>query len=198
MSDVAIIANGGANIASLGFALERLGARARVVDDAAALRAAPRAILPGVGAAGDAMRRLRSLGLVDVIRELRQPVLGICLGMQLLFEGSEEDEADCLGVLPGRVRRLGHRPGRPVPHMGWNRVRQHRPNPLTEPLDDGAWAYFVHGYAAPDSDATCAYADYGEALPAVIQHRNFFGVQFHPERSAATGARLLERFLRLA
>ena len=129
MEAVAIVDSGGANIASLCYAFERWEA-ARLTCDPREVRDAPRVILPGVGAAGDAMRRLASLGLAEILPTLTQPVLGICLGMQLLYEASAEDDASCLGVVPGRVERLVSAPGRPVPHMGWNQLRLGRPSEL--------------------------------------------------------------------
>jgi glutamine amidotransferase len=197
MDAVAIVDSGGANIASLRYAFERLGAPAQLTCDAFELRAAPRVVLPGVGAAGDAMRRLHTLGLVDVLRGLTQPVLGICLGMQLLYESSAEDDAACLGVIPGRVLRLEPAPARPVPHMGWNRLRQRRNSPLTAGIADGEHVYFVHGYAAPGDCGSLATCNYGGEFAAIVQHGNFFGTQFHPERSAAAGRRLLANFLEL-
>jgi glutamine amidotransferase len=197
VTDVAIIASGGANIASLKFALERLGASATLSTDPAELRAAPRVILPGVGAASDAMRRLEALELVETIGGLEQPVLGICLGMQLLFDASDEGDTRCLGLLPGRARRFPDRPDYPVPHMGWNQLQGVRPSPLLQGIDDGAYVYFVHSYALPVSPATAATTDYGGEFSAVVQQGNFYGTQFHPERSARVGERLLANFLRL-
>jgi imidazole glycerol-phosphate synthase subunit HisH len=196
-TDVAIIANGGANIASLRFALDRLGASSELTSDPEALRRAPRVILPGVGAAADAMDRLRALNLVEVIRTLTQPVLGICLGMQLLFESSEEGETSCLGVIPARVTKFPPRDGLPVPHMGWNRVTTRTASPLLRGLDDAPYVYFVHSYAAPVGASTLATSEYGEAFSAVVQCRNFLGAQFHPERSSRAGSRMLANFLEL-
>jgi imidazole glycerol-phosphate synthase subunit HisH len=198
VTDVAIIDNGGANIASLRYALERLGADAYLTADPVELRAAPRVILPGVGEAAEAMGRLNSLGLVDVIRDLRQPVLGICLGMQLLFEASEEGDTRCLGILPGRAERFADRVGYPVPHMGWNQLEVPSPDPLLRGIERGDYVYFVHGYAVPVGPWTVATTDYGGAFSSVVRQGNFVGTQFHPERSAATGARLLANFLELA
>ncbi len=198
MTDVAIIANGGANIASLRFALDRLGASSQLTADADELRRAPRVILPGVGAAADAMQRLRSLGLAAAIPTLKQPVLGICLGMQLLFASSEEGETECLGILPGRVSRFPDREGFPVPHMGWNQLVARAESPLTRGLDEGAYVYFVHSYAAPVGPWTDAVTDYGGEFSAVVRHGNFHGTQFHPERSSRAGQRLLANFLELA
>lgn len=198
MTQVAIIDNGGANIASLGYAFERLGARARLTADPSELAAAPRVILPGVGAAAEAMRRLEALGLVEAIRALTQPVLGICLGMQLLFEASAEGDKRCLGLLAGRVERFPDRDGYPVPHMGWNRLEFAGPDPLLRGIASGEHVYFVHSYAVPVGPATVATADYGGPFSAVIRQGNFAGAQFHPERSGATGARLLQNFLEIA
>jgi imidazole glycerol-phosphate synthase subunit HisH len=195
--EAVIVDSGGANLASLRYALERLGARAQVSSDARTIAGAARVVLPGVGAAAHAMQRLHAAGLTSVLRALTQPVLGVCLGMQLLFALSEEGLTECLGVLPYAVRRLRSAPQRPVPHMGWNQLCQLRPDPLLEGVPDGAYAYFVHSYAAPLTQHTLASTEYGAALSAVVRHENFWGTQFHPERSAATGARVLANFLRL-
>jgi glutamine amidotransferase len=195
--EVVIIDSGGANLASLQFALERLGARATVSSDARAIAAAARVVLPGVGSAADAMQRLRRSGLAELLPTLRQPVLGICLGMQLLFEHSAEGTTECLGLLPGTVRRLQAVRGRPVPHMGWNRLTIAREDPLLAGIEPDEYFYFVHSYAVPASEATLARVHYGEALCAVVRRDNFWGAQFHPERSAGAGARLLGNFLRL-
>ena len=198
MTDVAIIANGGANIASLRFALDRLGASSQLTADVDELRRAPRVILPGVGAAADAMERLHSLGLASVIPTLTQPVLGICLGMQLLFAGSEEGDTACLGIFPARVTRFPDRQGFPVPHMGWNQVVPQTGSPLTRGLGDDAYVYFVHSYAAPVGPWTEAVTDYGGEFSAIVRHANFHGAQFHPERSSRAGQRILANFLALA
>jgi len=195
MTDVAIINNGGANIASLQFALDRLGAASHLTTDPVELRSARRVILPGVGAAGDAMARLRALGLADVVPTLTQPVLGICLGMQLLFESSAEGDTQCLGLIPARVERFPDRVGLPVPHMGWNQVRKVQDSPLLHGLDHLAYVYFVHSYVAPVGAWTVATSDYGGEFSALVRVRNFHGAQFHPERSSKAGARLLQNFL---
>ena len=194
--NVVLVDSGGANIGSVRYALERLGVQATMSADAQVIRAADRVILPGVGAAGPAMARLNELALVDVLRSLTQPLLGICLGMQLLFEDSEEGGVACLGLVPGRVRRMPESPGVRVPHMGWNRLHPTRPSSLLEGIADGAQAYFVHSYAAPVTDDCLARCGHGEDFAAVVQRGNVAGAQFHPERSAATGARLLENFLK--
>jgi glutamine amidotransferase len=128
---------------------------------------------------------------------LQQPVLGICLGMQLLYDASEEGHADCLGIIPGRAARFAPRAGRPVPHMGWNTLGVERSSPLLAGIRDGDYAYFVHSYSLTLSPATLASSNYGDPFSACVQWRNFYGTQFHPERSAKVGARLLENFLRL-
>lgn len=195
MTTVVLVDAGGANLGSVRYALERLGVEVRVSADADEIAAAERVILPGVGAAGPAMARLHALGLVEVIRHLRQPLLGICLGMQLLYEASDEGDVECLGLIPGRVAKLVPTPAARMPHMGWNRLRIERRDPLLEGLDDRAQAYFVHGYAAPPSDATIASCEHGGTFAAVVRSGNRVGAQFHPERSAAVGARLLENFM---
>jgi len=195
MSEVAIVASGGANIASLQFALQRLGVASIVSADAQQIRAASHVILPGVGAAGDGMTRLRRCGLEAVIPGLKQPVLGICLGMQLLYEASQEGEAHCLGIIPGRAARFAEAEGRPVPHMGWNTLEIERPCALLEGLAGGEYAYFVHSYALELSAATVASTSYGARFSACVEWRNFYGAQFHPERSGTAGALLLKNFL---
>jgi imidazole glycerol-phosphate synthase subunit HisH len=198
VSEVVVIDSGGANLASLEFALERLGARVAVSNDAAVIAAAPRVILPGVGSARDAMLRLRASGIAERLPRLEQPVLGICLGMQLLYRLSAEGDTPCLGVLPGTVERLVPEPGRPVPHMGWNQLEISAPDPLLAGIEPGDYVYFVHSYAAPVSAATLATARYGIDVTAVVRQRNFWGTQFHPERSGRTGAAILANFLRLS
>jgi imidazole glycerol-phosphate synthase subunit HisH len=197
MTRLAIIDSGGANIASLQFAVQRLGIESDLTTDPERLQVASHVLLPGVGAAADCMGRLQSAGLVDTIRSLKQPVLGICVGMQLLFEASEEGDVSCLGLLPGRVRRFRDRNELPVPHMGWNQLEFSKHSPLLNDIANGDYVYFVHSYAAPVSDHTLATTQYGDAFAAVVQHGNVYGAQFHPERSAKVGAQLLKNFLQL-
>ena len=196
MSTVAIVDSGGANIASLLYAFERLDVAAELTTDADLIRAAPRVVLPGVGAARDAMQRLRDAQLVDVVRKLRQPVLGICLGMQLLCEASEEEDVECLGIIPGVARRLRVSEGLAVPNMGWCATAPVRAHPVLEGIDKGAWFYFLHSYALPVATETIATARHSEEFAAAIAQDNFVAAQFHPERSAQAGATLLANFLR--
>jgi glutamine amidotransferase len=200
VSDVVVIDSGGANLASLMHALRRLGTAAEVSTDAARIRAASHVLLPGVGAAPDAMARLRAAGLDVLLPTLTQPVLGICLGMQLLFEASEEAagraaETPCLGIVSGRVVRMAASPERPVPHMGWNQLELLRDDQLFDGIAAGEYMYFVHSFAAPVGSDTLAACDYGGRFTAAVRRNNFRGVQFHPERSAAAGARLLANFI---
>jgi len=194
---VVLVDAGGTNIGSVRYALQRLGVEAALTADADAIRAADKVILPGVGAAAPGMARLRELGLVDVLRALTLPVLGVCLGMQLLCAHSEEGDTDCLGLIPAPVRRFIERPGLRVPHMGWNTLSCAPTHPLLHGLEAGEQAYFVHSYAVPLGEWTLASTEHGEAFSAVIAQGNFHGMQFHPERSATVGARLLQNFLNL-
>ena len=192
---VALVDAGGANLGSVRQALLRLGIEPELTADARIISGADRVILPGVSTAAMVMGRLRELGLVEVLRGLRAPLLGVCVGMQLLFDHSEEGDTPCLGLLPGRVRRLQASPGVRVPHMGWNRLRTRRESPLGRGIGDGDFAYFVHGYAAP-ADADCVLAcEHGVHFAAVVQRGSISGAQFHPERSAQAGARLLRNFI---
>lgn len=192
---VVVIDSGGANIASLRFALARLGAEAELTRDPARIRQADRVLLPGVGAAADAMSRLADAGLDHVIRSLTQPVLGICLGMQLLLEGSAEGDVGCLGLIEGRAELLEATPNVTVPHMGWNRTWRTADCPLLSGIEDGAHFYYVHSYALGETADTVATTSHGRPFSALVRRGNFFGAQFHPERSGASGARLLQNFL---
>ncbi len=193
--DIAIIDSGGANIASLLCAFERLQQSPILTRDPNIIRAAKRILLPGVGAARDAMQRLRDYGLVDVIRTLQQPVLGICLGMQLLADASEEENVECLGVIPGIATKLASDALNPVPNMGWCPLKTENHHRLLEGIDEGAYFYFLHSYALPVSVYTVASANHADAFAAIVRRKNFVAAQFHPERSSADGARLLANFL---
>lgn len=185
-----------ANLTSVKFALERLGVKATISADIEQIQAAERVILPGVGTAAAAMRNLQSKGLIQPLQELTQPVLGICLGMQLLTAFSEEGQVDCLGVIPSRTVRLPC-DGLPSPHMGWNKVKPTSNNPLLS-RSQAPYCYFVHSYAVAIDDYCIASCDYGQPFAAMIRHNNFFGAQFHPERSGAAGRAILKQFLELS
>lgn len=190
--NLVIVDLGFGNIGSVSLAFERFGLSPVVSADAETIAGADRVILPGVGSAGFAMERIDALGLRRTLLGLRQPALGICLGMQLLFDASDEDKADGLGLIPGRVRALEPAPGRPVPHMGWSKVALRGDG---TGITDGDYLYFAHSFACDDSPATVATATYGREIPVVVRHRNWLGAQFHPERSGPAGARFLEAFL---
>jgi imidazole glycerol-phosphate synthase subunit HisH len=189
---LAIVDLGCGNIGSVRLALGRFGFDPVVTADAEEIAGADKIILPGVGAAGFAMERIDSLGLRTTLTSLRQPALGICLGMQLLFDGSDEEDTACLGVIRGRVRALEAAPGRPVPHMGWSRVDV-RTAGLG--ISGGDYLYFAHSFACEDGPAVVATASYCSDVAAVVQRGNWLGAQFHPERSGEAGARFLESFL---
>lgn len=193
--DVVLVDAGGTNIGSVRYALQRLGVDAPVTSDPARIRAASHVILPGVGVASEGMQRLRASGLDRLLPALTQPVLGVCLGMQLLYERSEEGGIAGLGIVPGTVRALAPEPGLRVPHMGWNRLQGERGDPLLEGIEADAQVYFVHSYAAPVNADTVASSRHGDTFTALVRHGNFCGMQFHPERSGTVGARLLKNFL---
>ena len=197
MTQVAIIDSGGANIASLLYAFERLGVAANLTTDAELIRHSQRVLLPGVGAARNAMQRLQDAGLVDVIRNLTQPVLGICLGMQLLCDASEEEDVECLGIVPGVAARLSVADDYPVPNMGWCATQSCSSHRLLDGIDDGSYFYYVHSYAVPVSQYTIAIAQHTQQFSAVISKENFVAAQFHPERSSKAGARFLKNFLEI-
>ncbi len=192
-----VVRLGVGNTASVMFALERLGAQAVLSDDPARIADAARVILPGVGAAAHAMRLMREKGLGEALARFTRPLLGICLGQQLLYEASEEGDATGLGLIAGRVTRLPALPQTPSPHMGWTRFAQRRMHPLLDGVPVDAYAYFVHSFVCPLSDCTLATADYGVRFSAIVARGNAYGCQFHPERSGASGSRLLKNFLNL-
>jgi len=192
---ITIIDYGTGNLQSVVNAFGRLGAAYELTDDPARIRNASRVLLPGVGAAGPAMEKLRAAGLVETIRSLTQPVLGICLGMQLLCSHSEEGNVDCLGLFDNRVRRFDV-PGWKVPHMGWNTLHDLR-TPLYRDVEEESYVYFVHSYAVEMNDHTIATTDYGIPFSASLNRNNFFGAQFHPEKSGTIGEQILKNFLTL-
>ena len=195
---IAIIDSGGANIASVKFALERLGADSILTDDINTIRSAEKVLLPGVGTAPIAMQRLHDSGLVDCIQNLEQPVLGICLGMQLLFSCSAEGDTPLLGRFDASCNAFTPTKQRSVPHMGWNRLNFRQEHPLISGVDNGAHVYFVHSYFVPVTPETVAACQYGNDFTAIVGEKNFMGCQFHPERSGPVGARILQNFLEIS
>ncbi len=195
---IAVIEGCGNNLASLGNALKTLAVNYEITHCPEVIRRASHVILPGVGVASQAMRALQEYRLVEVIQSLKQPLLGICMGMQLLFDCSEEGSVDCLGLIPGRVKRLPYRKGCPVPHMGWNRLQLKRdPGPMLQGIHSGDYVYFVHSYAVCSTEYALASCHYSEPFAAMVQHNNVYGMQFHPEKSADTGLLFLKNFVAL-
>lgn len=192
---IAIVKYNAGNTASVGNALRRLGVEPAITDDAEILGSADKVIFPGVGEASTAMAYLRTRKLDGVIRSLKQPVLGICLGMHLMCRTSEENETQCLDIFPQRVRRFS--PGDlKVPHMGWNRIGSMR-SELFKNIDDGSHVYFVHGFYVETGINTTAECVYGDVFSAAMEFENFHAAQFHPEKSGGTGQRILENFLNI-
>ena len=192
MSAIAILDLGYGNVESIRLGFARLGAEITLVKTPEQVLEADRLVLPGVGAAGFAMQRLHALGLVDALRARTQPLLGICLGMQLMFDASDEADTPCLALVPGRVRTMHAAPGRPVPHMGWTAIEECADG---IGLARGDHVYFAHSYVCDDGQATAARVTYGDTVPAALRHGHLWGAQFHPERSAAPGAAFLKAFL---
>ncbi|HTD94686.1 MAG TPA: imidazole glycerol phosphate synthase subunit HisH [Chitinophagaceae bacterium] len=193
MSTVIIKYNAG-NIQSVLFALERIGETAVVTDDVMQIQQAGKVIFPGVGEASSAMKYLQQRGLDRVIRELTQPVLGICLGMQLLCRHSEENDTGCLGIFDTQVKKF--RDTLKVPQMGWNSISR-LSGPLFSGVEEESYCYFVHSYYAELSPYTIATTEYGIPFSSALAKDNFYGVQFHTEKSAATGEQILKNFLSL-
>ncbi|MFK7955722.1 MAG: imidazole glycerol phosphate synthase subunit HisH [Lysobacterales bacterium] len=197
MTPIVLVDSGGANIGSVKYALGRLGVEAQISADEREIRSADKVIMPGVGAAGAGMARLNANGLAAIVPTLKQPVLGICLGMQLMFESSAEDQTQALGIFSGRAELIPGSPDLRVPHMGWNTLNPLNSCPLLATITVEDYAYFVHSYALPVTEQTAASANHGNDFCAVVWRDNFYGTQFHPERSAGVGARILENFLKL-
>ncbi len=193
---IAIIKGAGRNITSIQMALERIGFDSVLTDDPEVIKTASHVVLPGVGHAQAGMEALRQSDLIPLIRQLTQPVLGICLGMQLFFESSEEGGTKGLGILAGNVSRMAVTPDLTIPHMGWNQL-QFEPNALFEGIENGSYVYFVHSYAAHDLSSALAVTEYGKKFAAVVKYNNFIGMQFHPEKSGIIGEKLLKNFFKM-
>jgi len=194
---VAIVDSIGSNLASLIFALNRIGSSFEITDEIDVLNKASHIILPGVGAAKNAMTKLKQRKLIDEISKLTKPTLGICLGMQIFMDASDEDDAKCLGIISNTCRPFENNKDYPVPHMGWNKVRFNRDSVLTKNLKDDDYYYFVHSYYVPICSETIGVSSYPIEFSAVVQKDNFFGTQFHPEKSGLSGSKILQNFVSL-
>ena len=192
---VAIVRYNAGNVRSVKNTLDRLGVESVLTDDPEVLQTAEKIIFPGVGEASSAMNYLRELKLDKVIESSKQPVLAICLGMQLLCESSEENDSRCLGILPYRVLRFRD-DGNKIPHMGWNNISNLR-SPLFDGVVEESRFYFVHSYYVERGEHTIADTDYGLEFSSAIAHKNFYALQFHPEKSGPVGARIIENFLKI-
>ncbi|WP_094752078.1 imidazole glycerol phosphate synthase subunit HisH [Psychromonas sp. CD1] len=198
---IVIIDTGCANLASLRFAIERLGYKVCISSDAKILTQASKLFLPGVGTASEAMKNLTAKNLIAPIKALTQPVLGICLGMQLMMQCSEENGSTSkpvktLGIIKGAIKKMHVTPLR-LPHMGWNKVHARENEALFKNIPTDSYFYFVHSYALGPHKNSRANCEYGATFSATIQQNNFYGVQFHPERSASVGSQLIKNFLEL-
>ena len=205
--ELVIIDTGCANISSVKFAVERLGSKVTVSDQKQVIEQADKVFLPGVGSAYAAMKSIEQKQLTEIIQSLTQPVLGICLGMQLMTGESEEspgshldvnatDNISCLNLIPTQIQRM--QVGELVlPHMGWNQIKKVNDSPIFEGIKDDSFFYFVHSFCAPKSEFTLASCEYGQGFSASIGKDNFYGVQFHPERSGKAGAALLNNFINM-
>lgn len=192
---LAVITSGGANFYSIEVALKRLGVTYQLTTDKEIVNNADGVIFPGVGSAGFAMKQLHQHDLINTIRNYQKPLLGICLGMQLLYEHSTEDGVDCLGIMSGKIERFDDSQQLAVPQMGWNNIVKKAESPLLNDFDMTKDVYFVHSYYAPVSAATIASCNYGVDFTAITNYKNFYGMQFHPEKSGVAGAQLIKNFI---
>ena len=199
---IVIIDTGCANVSSVRFAIERLGFSVEISKDPQVVLAADKLFLPGVGTASEAMKNLQERDLINLVKQVEKPLLGICLGMQLLGKSSQEkgqkadQQVECLGLCDGEVKRM-ETGALPLPHMGWNTVKSLPEHPLFKGIEEGEYFYFVHSFAMPVGEYTIAECDYGQPFTAAVQSGNYYGVQFHPERSSKAGSKLIENFLNL-
>jgi len=199
---VVIIDTGCANVSSVKFAIERLGYQVTISKEPSVVLAADKLFLPGVGTASEAMKNLQQRDLIELVKKVEKPLLGICLGMQLLGKVSQEkgqkaDElVECLGLCEGEVKLL-ETGDLPLPHMGWNTVKSTPEHPLFKDIEEGEYFYFVHSFGMPVGDYTIAQCEYGKPFTAAVQSGNYYGVQFHPERSSKAGSKLIQNFLEL-
>ena len=191
---ITIADTGGANFNSVVNALKWIGVEYKFANTKEDLARAEKILLPGVGAAREAMQRLENQGVVDTLRNIKVPVLGICLGMQLLYESSDEGDVECLGVIPGKVVSIKNT-GLSLPHMGWNKIMIEKGGIFD--FCDGEYVYFVHSFRADMNEHVQLYTNYGEEIPALVQKDNFYGAQFHPEKSADIGEKILKRFIEI-
>ena len=192
---VAILKYNAGNVFSVDCALRRLGVEPIVTDNVEQLRRADKVVLPGVGEASSAMAYLRSRHLDELIRSLTQPVIGICIGQQLLCRNSEEGNTECIGVFDTSVKRFSEAPGVKVPEMGWNTIKPLVDNPLLKGIDENSYVYYVHSYYVPVCDDTIAVTDYSLPFSAAMNKDNFYATQFHPEKSGGVGELILKNFL---
>ncbi|MBX9597479.1 MAG: imidazole glycerol phosphate synthase subunit HisH [Burkholderiales bacterium] len=193
---LAVITGGGANFYSIEVALQRMGVEYELTTDKNVINAADGAILPGVGSAAYAMNELARHGLCDTLRNYKKPLLGICLGMQLLYESSEEGgDVKCLGILPGKIRKFIATAELIVPQMGWNNFSKLQESALLNEINLAKDVYFVHSYYAPVNQVTVAACDYGVKFAAMAAQDNFYAMQFHPEKSGSIGEQLLANFI---
>ena len=193
---VVIIDSGGANISSIIFALKKLNVEPIFTKDIKTINTADKIILPGVGTAQYAMEYLNKNNLINTIKNLKQPTLGICLGMQILFNKSEEGNTKCLEIINNEVKKFEKKQNFPIPHMGWNIVKKNKDSPLLKNIDDN-YFYFVHSYYAPIGEYTISTCLYSSNISAIVQKDNFYGCQFHPEKSGENGMKILKNFLEL-
>ncbi len=192
---LAVITSGGANFYSIEVALQRLGVNYQLTTDKDNIKNADGVLLPGVGSAGYAMQQLKNHDLIETLQNYEKPLLGICLGMQLLYQSSTEGNVECLGILPGRVELFDNKNGLIVPQMGWNNLIKRQESRLLSAIDLAKDVYFVHSYFAPVNQVTVASCDYGVEFTAIAEYKNFYGMQFHPEKSGSVGEQLIKNFI---